>query len=157
MSQAAESVAIPTATATKWGALGYVQVRGLADRKISRFLRAQRKNMRRFFASQGYVDLLEQLEQIRRSRQGMMAKNVMFQKVMNEYIARNQPAAVPQTTNLERGVLLGVPVPDPEAGLERSEPALVDVQRAEGMGLDAGAGVQELANPDAGSEVVIEE
>jgi hypothetical protein len=73
---------------------GYQPVPGLMNRHISRFLRAQRKNIRRVLAERGFVDLLAQMEELKRdSRRGFMAKNKIFQRIMNEYIARTTPAS----------------------------------------------------------------
>jgi hypothetical protein len=69
----------------RWPSFGYVQVPGLANRHISRYLRAQRKNMRRFFEERGIFALADRMNQIRKSRQPMLAKNQMFQEVLNEY------------------------------------------------------------------------
>lgn len=147
-------------TPRPWPGFKYEPVRGLMDRKISRFLRAQRKNMRRSFLQRGLLDLYAQLEEIKRNpRAGFMAKNQQFQKVMNEYIAR--VSATPLATGPEaapaeggggldlraRSTLLGVPgqdavaVPDADAGA------------------DAPGSVPEVALPDVGrvNEVVIEE
>jgi hypothetical protein len=74
---------------TRWPSFGYIQVPGLANRLISRYLRTQRKNMRRFFQERGLFTLLDRMNQIRNSRQGMLAKNRMFQEVLNLYAAQN--------------------------------------------------------------------
>jgi hypothetical protein len=74
-----------TEAQTRWTSFGYIQVPGLANRLISRYLRTQRKNMRRFFQERGMYVLADRMNQIRKSRQGMLAKNQMFQQVLNEY------------------------------------------------------------------------
>lgn len=71
----------------RWPGMGYEPVLGLANRHISRYLRTQRKNMRRLFEERGLWVLADRMHQIRRSRQGMLAKNRMFQKVLDEYAA----------------------------------------------------------------------
>ena len=76
---------------TRWPGFGYQQVPGLANRLISRYLRTQRKNMKRFFEERGLYTLAERMNQIRKSRQGMLEKNRMFQKVLNEYSALANP------------------------------------------------------------------
>jgi hypothetical protein len=76
----------------RWPGFGYVQVPGLANRHISRYLRAQRKNMRRFFEERGLLVLAGRMNQIRKSKQGMMAKNRMFQEVLNSYATQAMPA-----------------------------------------------------------------
>ena len=77
-----------------WSEFNYVQVPGLANRLIARYLRTQRKNMRRFFQERGLYTLLDRMNQIRNSRQGMLAKNRYFQEVLNEYSKLANPAAV---------------------------------------------------------------
>lgn len=76
----------------RWPGFGYVQVPGLANRFIARWLRTQRKNMTRFFYDRGLLDLALRMEQIKASRQGMMAKNRMFQKVLDDYSKIANPA-----------------------------------------------------------------
>jgi hypothetical protein len=80
-----------TEAQTRWPGFGYVQVPGLANRHISRYLRTQRKNMRRFFQERGLYVLADRMNQIRKSRQGMLAKNLMFQKVLNSYAQQTMP------------------------------------------------------------------
>lgn len=130
-----------------WRGFGYQQVRGLTDRILARWLRTQRKNMRRFFAANGMFDELERMEQIRKSRQGMLAKNQMFQEVLDAYIKRTtpQPATEAAPSQVERG--LDVPPADP--GIAVSAPD-------ENGGRDAGAGLSEVAGTRS-DEPVIEE
>lgn len=134
------------AEVSKWGALGYQQVPGLANRIISRYLRTQRKTMLRFFTERGLIDLAERMRQIRRSRQGMMAKNRMFQAVLNEYSERVTPRALasasPEAENTQtaRDESLAVRVPTTDAG-DRT---------------DTSRSVSAVANND-GAGVVIEE
>lgn len=78
----------------RWPGFGYEPVRGLANRYISRYLRTQRKNMRRFFQERGLYALAERMNQIRNSRQGMLAKNLMFQAVLNDYAKLSSPPVV---------------------------------------------------------------
>ena len=61
---------------------------------MARYLRTQRKNMRRFFQERGLYTLVDRMNQIRNSRQGMLAKNRMFQEVLNEYSKLANPQAV---------------------------------------------------------------
>jgi hypothetical protein len=68
-----------------WSGFKYEPVRGLRDRLISRYLRGQRKNMRRFFTERGLLEFTDRMDRIRKSRQGMMAKNALFQKVLDDY------------------------------------------------------------------------
>ena len=95
---------------TRWAGLGYQQVPGLANRLISRYLRTQRKTMLRFFMERGLLDLADRMRQIRNSRQGMLAKNQMFQKVLNDYAERATPKPSAKTPHTEdsRHDVLGV-------------------------------------------------
>lgn len=77
-----------------FASMGYEPVGPIVNRLLARYLRAQRKNMRRFFAERGLIYLADRMNQIRRSRQGMMAKNSMFQKVLNEYAKLTAPPVV---------------------------------------------------------------
>jgi hypothetical protein len=139
MSPAATTIS--SAPATRWPGLGYEQVPGLANRIISRYLRAQRRNMMRFFTERGLLDLAERMRRIRKSRQGMLAKNQMFQKVLNDYSERVTPKATPE---LDRRPIehLGVPA---------------EAARADIVGADNAGGVPEVARLDGAAGVVIEE
>ena len=136
----------------KWAGLGYEQVPGLANRIISRYLRGQRRNMERFFTERGLYDSADRMRQIRLSRQGMMAKNRMFQEVLNEYARRATPTAVPQAEDqLGSGPVGAGDVDLPAEGHRTDQPGDgSDRPRA-----DAGGGVQELAVEASG--LVIEE
>jgi hypothetical protein len=90
---------------TRWPSFGYVQVPGLANRLISRYLRTQRKNILRFFNERGLFKLAERMKQIRNSRQGMLAKNRYFQQVLHEY----QKLATPTVTPSVPGSVLQPP------------------------------------------------
>jgi hypothetical protein len=68
-----------------WEGFGYEPVGVITNKLISRYLRTQRKNMRRFFEERGLFTLAERMNQIRKSRQGMLEKNRMFQAVLNDY------------------------------------------------------------------------
>ena len=72
---------------TPFASMGYQQVPRLANRLIARYLRTQRKNMRRLFQERGLHKFVDRMNQIRNSRQGMLAKNRYFQQVLNEYAA----------------------------------------------------------------------
>lgn len=78
-----------------WAGFNYEQVPGLANRIISRYLRAQRKNMKRFFEERGLFVLADRMSQIRKSRQGMLAKNRYFQQVLTDYAKLTQPTVTP--------------------------------------------------------------
>ena len=91
----------------RWAGFNYEQVPGLANRLIARYLRTQRKNMRRLFAERGMYVLLDRMDQIRKSRQGMMAKNRMFQQVLNDYAKLANP--VVQSTPVPGSVLQPAP------------------------------------------------
>lgn len=102
----------------KWAGFKYEQVPGLANRIIARYLRGQRRNMERFFTERGLHDSAERMRQIRLSRQGMTAKNRMFQECLNEYARRASPQpAVAQAEDhqAEGSARVGLPgdrVPD---------------------------------------------
>ena len=78
----------------RWPGFKYEQVPGLANRHISRYLRTQRKNMRRVFQERGHYALVARMDQIRKSKQDMMAKNRYFQVVLDEYSKLVNPAAI---------------------------------------------------------------
>lgn len=78
----------------RWAGFGYEPVGAIMNKLIARYLRAQRKNMRRFFQERGLYTLLDRMNQIRNSKQGMMAKNRMFQEVLNSYAKLSTPATV---------------------------------------------------------------
>ncbi len=102
----------------RWPGFGYQQVPGLANRLISRYLRTQRKNMKRFFEERGLYTLAERMNQIRNSRQGMLAKNRMFQGVLSEY----QQLVTPTVTKSVPGsVLQSAPAAD-DANREATNP-----------------------------------
>jgi hypothetical protein len=99
----------------KWPGFQYEQVRGLANRHIARYLRTQRKNMRRFFQERGLYAFADRMNQIRNSRQGMLAKNRYFQEVLNDYAKLSSPPVVSSD-------VLGVP----EAAGESTQDIVVD-------------------------------
>jgi hypothetical protein len=78
----------------RWAEFGYEPVPGLANRLIARYLRTQRKNMLRFFQERNMFALADRMKQIRNSRQGMIAKNRMFQEVLHEYAQLTSPPVV---------------------------------------------------------------
>jgi hypothetical protein len=77
-----------------WSEFKYEPVGPVVHKLLGRYLRTQRKNMRRFFQERGLYTLLDRMNQIRKSKQGMLAKNRMFQEVLNEYSKLANPAAV---------------------------------------------------------------
>lgn len=134
----------------KWAGLGYEQVPGLANRIIARYLRGQRRNMERFFTERGLYESADRMRQIRLSRQGMMAKNKMFQEVLNEYATRATPRPADEANHQQGEGSRAVEVP---VDVEAMGNIHADGSRP---GSDAAAGVSGLANPaDAGP--VIEE
>ena len=140
----------------KWSALGYQQVPGLANRHIARYLRTHRKGMMRFFYERGMLEQFERMQQIKRSRQGMMQKNRMFQEVLDEYARLVSPTV--------QGSDGGAPQePAPEAADTSAlrdvavQPLPVGGDDAVRDGTDAAAGVSPVAGEDVGSGVVIEE
>lgn len=92
----------------RWTGFKYEQVPGLANRLIARYLRTQRKNMRRFFQDRGLFALADRMNQIRNSRQGMLAKNRMFQAVLNEYAKLTTP--IVRTDSTPGAILTAPPI-----------------------------------------------
>jgi hypothetical protein len=90
-----------------WASFGYEPVGPIVNRLLARYLRTQRKNMLRFFTDRGLYSLANRMNQIRNSRQGMLAKNRMFQEVLNSYAKLNTPANV---TSVPGSVLQPAPV-----------------------------------------------
>jgi hypothetical protein len=126
----------------RWPGFKYEPVRGLMGRHISRYLRIQRKNMRRFFMERGMFDLAERLNVIRKdSAMGMLEKNRKFQEILNEYSQRAAPQPDAKADDLEATGNGDVDLPT-KAG-------------AVGAGSDTGDSVPEVANTDSG--FVIEE
>jgi hypothetical protein len=80
----------------RWPGFGYEQVPGLANRHISRYLRTQRKNMRRFFQERGLYAFALRMDSIRKSNQTMLEKNRRFQKVLDAYAALATQAESPK-------------------------------------------------------------
>jgi hypothetical protein len=77
-----------------WAGMGYEPVGAIVNKMLARYLRTQRKNMRRFFQERGLFTLADRMDQIRKSRQGMLGKNRMFQKVLNDYAKLSSPPVV---------------------------------------------------------------
>lgn len=77
-----------------WSEFKYEPVGAIVNRLLARYLRAQRKNMLRFFQERGLFTLADRMKQIRKSRQGMLAKNRMFQEVLNSYAKLTTPTTV---------------------------------------------------------------
>jgi hypothetical protein len=90
-----------------WAGIGYQPVGAIVNKMLARYLRTQRKNMRRFFQERGLFTLADRMDQIRKSRQGMLAKNLMFQGVLNEYSALANPTVTPSVP----GSVLQQPAP----------------------------------------------
>jgi hypothetical protein len=159
--------ALPQQAQTRWPGFKYEQVPGLANRLIARYLRYQRKNMIRFFTERGLVDLAERMRQIKNSRQGMMAKNRMFQEVLNEYarqvspqLASTESAGKPGESQSGSGpseavdgeAAAGVPA-QPVVVL----PETIRAGEPGGDGVDASGSVPMVAREDGSDELVIEE
>jgi hypothetical protein len=79
---------------TPFASLGYEPVGYIVNRRISRYLRTQRKNMLRLFQERGLFAFVDRMNQIRKSRQPMLAKNRMFQDVLNRYAQLTSPPVV---------------------------------------------------------------
>jgi hypothetical protein len=88
-------------TQKPWAGFGYEPVGAITMKLIGRYLRTQRKNMKRFFEERGMFALADRMNQIRNSRQGMMAKNRMFQGVLNEYAALTAQKVSPRAPGTE--------------------------------------------------------
>jgi hypothetical protein len=82
-----------TETKKPFESLGYEPVGPIITRLLARYLRTQRKNMRRLFEDRGLLGLAHRMHQIRNSKQGAMAKNRMFQEVLDDYAKLTGPAA----------------------------------------------------------------
>lgn len=95
-----------------FASMGYEPVGAVVNKLLVRYLRAQRKNMRRFFDERGLFTLADRMNQIRKSRQGMLGKNRMFQGVLNEYAALTNPTVTPSVPG---AVLQSPPKPAPIA------------------------------------------
>lgn len=93
-----------------FASMGYEPVGPVVMKLMARYLRTQRKNMRRFFEDRGLFDLANRMKQIRKSRQGMMAKNLMFQGVLNDYSKLVTPVAPVVTPTVPGSVLQPAPV-----------------------------------------------
>lgn len=138
---------------TPWAGFKYEPVRGLIDRKISRFLRAQRKNMRRIFQERGHLDLFAQMDELRKhSGMNFRLKNEAFQRIMNEHIARSVPDAA-ATTEAAPAAPVGDVVVRGDAAVPVAAPPLVG---GSGNGADDGGGIQELAGPNGDGIVIAE-
>ena len=77
-----------------WSEFKYEPVGHVVHKLLARYLRTQRKNMLRFFQERGLYTLVDRMNQIRNSRQGMLAKNRYFQEVLNEYSKLANPVSV---------------------------------------------------------------
>lgn len=151
---------------TAWPGLKYKPITAVVDRVVNRYLRTQRKNMRRFFAERGLFDQLEQLERIRKSRQGPMAKNRMFREVLDNYAKLVNPAADAKADLSGAGAAESTSGSTPEPGAEATSAQdaerSVDVQDpvsavpTGGARADADSSVQRLESLDS-SGAVIEE
>jgi len=139
----------PATKPTPWAGFGYEPVRGLVDHHVARFLRTQRKNMRRFFQERGHLDLFAQLDELCKDpTRNFMSKNTGFQRILNEYIARTAPPVAEAASSMEPG---NVVVPD--AGADESS---TDTLHSCGGRSDAGDNVPEVAQSDDAG-IVIEE
>jgi hypothetical protein len=91
----------------RWAEFKYEPVGPIVMKLMGRYLRTQRKNMLRFFQERGLYTLADRMKQIRKSRQGMLAKNRMFQQVLNDYAKLSNPSTV---ENVPGSVLQSAPV-----------------------------------------------
>jgi hypothetical protein len=95
-----------TETKTPFASLGYKPVGPIVNRLLARYLRTQRKNMRRLFEERGMFELANRMKSIRETQQGMLAKNRRFQLVLNDYAKLTQPTV---TSSVPGSVLQAPP------------------------------------------------
>jgi hypothetical protein len=133
--------ALPQQEKVRWPGFKYMPVPARMNRHISRYLRGQRKNMRRFFTERGFWHLAVRLDEIRKDSAGsMMEKNRKFQEILNDYAKAMAP---PGATT--------VPTPGPETNTPKDEgSAALDVR----AGGDGAGGSRE---DDGGSVPIVEE
>jgi hypothetical protein len=91
---------------TPFASMGYEPVGPVVQRLLARYLRTQRKNMRRFFQERGLYQFALRMDNIRKSNQTMLEKNRRFQKVLDAYAKLFSPAPV---TGIP---VTGVPTPE---------------------------------------------
>lgn len=101
----------------RWVKFGYKPVGAIQTKLIARYLRTQRKNMRRFFMERGLFEFADRLNQIKKSQHGMLVKNRLFQKVLNDYAALANPTVTPSVPG---SVLQPTPVIAGETEAENS-------------------------------------
>ena len=93
-----------------FASMGYEPVGAIVNKLLARYLRTQRKNMLRFFQERGLYALVDRMSQIRKSRQGMLTKNRMFQQVLNDYAKLSNPT---MAQFVPGSVLQSPPINDP--------------------------------------------
>lgn len=101
--------------------------------------------MLRFFTERGLLDFAERMRQIRQSCQGMMAKNRMFQEVLNRYAERATPKPAPEAAPEVGGRT--------RAGVDLSD----QTARGGGMGINDGASISQVDGNDGAAGIVVEE
>lgn len=141
--------ALPQQPKVQWPGFEYAPVRGLMNKHIARYLRFQRKNMRRFFNERGFPMLAMRLDTIKKdSAMSMLEKNRHFQEILNAYAKLVAPPGA-----------AAVPAPGTEAiDLEGKESA--DVVLQPGTSGDATSGAADDSGSwedDVGSVPVVEE
>ncbi len=109
----------------RWSGFKYEPVGAITTKLLARYLRTQRKNMLRFFQERGLYTLADRMKQIRNSHQGMLAKNSMFQEVLNSYASQNMQA--PYQAPKRVGEVHGVRA-DSFQGVATSEPGESEIQ-----------------------------
>jgi len=150
-----------------WSGFKYEPVRGLRDRLISRYLRGQRKNMRRFFTERGLLEFTDRMDRIRKSRQGMIAKNRMFQGVLDDYAKLVNPQPVSEGSGEgtpSPSATEATPVdanPNADVGVHDQVGRPVEghghAVEADRVRPDTGGSVPSVAPSDSGAGFVIEE
>lgn len=147
------STPAPSEPQKKWSGFGYEPVPGLINRHISRYLRTQRRNMRRFFVERGLLELAMRLDSLRKqSNRNFVQKNRAFQRILNEYIK----LATPTNSTDAAGVAVeaGPTVQPGELDL-RTAGAPVAVPGADVLADDGGR-VPEVASDDGAGHVIEE-
>ncbi len=84
-----------------FASLGYEPVGPVVNRLLARYLRTQRKNMRRFFQERGLHEFALRMDSIQKSNQTMLEKNRRFQQVLNDYAKLATQAESPKVTTGE--------------------------------------------------------
>jgi hypothetical protein len=114
--------------------------------------------MERFFQERGLLESAERMRQIRLSRQGMMAKNRMFQEVLGEYARGATLGATPSASAEAENSLAELGSGDGRTGNVDVQPAGEPANGERGSRSDTDGGVLGVAAADDGDTgIVIQE